>query len=746
MTLRVLIAYSGSSTYVSTTRDYLLALKRHSNLDVSYVHVTHDAALDFDINDFDVIFHSYCARLCYEGYVSQSYRSALQSFRGLKVLSVQDEYEQTNVLKRAIKELGFHVLLTCVPPDSLERVFPRSEFPALRFEKGLTGYMPDHLADACTRTIPLRDRPVHIGYRARKLPPYYGRLGYEKCLIGNRMRAICIERGIPHDISLDDGDRIYGNHWYEFLGSCRAMLGTETGSNLFDWDGSLKATYQQMVAARGGCEVDYEEFLPIIGDREQIVFMGDISPRIFECAVMRTPMILFRGRYSDMIEPDIHYLSLEKDFSNVDHVLDRLGDVAALTAMADRTYARLVTSADFGYRAFAERLGKLFFEELRRREDIQSNFAFRYGIGHSMESYANLETSLRAEYPTPEPYDRATFETRMGFGSIVVYVSEFERLHTTFDEQVFIFVKELNYLSSVLAKTLGLLLPIDPNLHQRLLSFSTEGPTTALESEIQLVQQQNLMHQRRQRLIVEKLRDKRTHNRTSLGKDLYDSAKERVEHLQIEIVQLNERYERIANSLRGLISLSEVLNLIEIVRSGLQQYLTEAARLTSVYEGYRLQGVCGDDPPQQLDITAGTAMRDRIETECANFLACKNSIADTLVRAFENDVSVPEITARSAISLSTSKQINEQWDAFKHWYEDYVRNTQELLRPRAPRAGIQAGVPSVVIRITLKVARRLWRLIPSQLRQKILSVGFPTAQRLLARFSDLGSNQKSLDS
>jgi hypothetical protein len=78
---RILVAYSITDTYVPTTLEYLLVLKYFTDYEVHYVHVTHDEWLDFDINDYDVIFQNYCARLCFDGYVSQHYQKALMNFR-----------------------------------------------------------------------------------------------------------------------------------------------------------------------------------------------------------------------------------------------------------------------------------------------------------------------------------------------------------------------------------------------------------------------------------------------------------------------------------------------------------------------------------------------------------------------------------------------------------------------------------------------------------------------------------------
>ena len=85
--------------------------------------------------------------------------------------------------------------------------------------------------------------------------------------------------------------------------------------------------------------------------------MAQISPRVFEAAALRTPMVLYTGGYSSLIEPGEHYIELKKDFSNVDAVLDRLRDTAGLEQMAERAYRRLVGSGEFSYARFIQLIG-----------------------------------------------------------------------------------------------------------------------------------------------------------------------------------------------------------------------------------------------------------------------------------------------------------------------------------------------------------------------------------------------------
>ena len=109
---------------------------------------------------------------------------------------------------------------------------------------------------------------------------------------------------------MDNASRIYGDAWFEFLGSSRTMLGCESGSNAFDFDGRLDEAIKAFTALHGR-RPTYQEFKDALDPLEAPFDVGQISPRVFECAMMMTPMILFRGRYSHAIQADVHYIPLE---------------------------------------------------------------------------------------------------------------------------------------------------------------------------------------------------------------------------------------------------------------------------------------------------------------------------------------------------------------------------------------------------------------------------------------------------
>jgi hypothetical protein len=84
-----------------------------------------------------------------------------------------------------------------------------------------------------------------------------------------------------------------------------------------------------------------------------------ITGRHAEAAATKTVQILFEGDYSGFFEPDVHYLALAKDFSNVDDVLARFRDDDHCREIAENAYR--VATEELTY----DRLLDRFLEALR---------------------------------------------------------------------------------------------------------------------------------------------------------------------------------------------------------------------------------------------------------------------------------------------------------------------------------------------------------------------------------------------
>jgi hypothetical protein len=334
--------YDPWSLETEFVRQHLLAIKRHSRHDVSYAAATFDRKVEFHLDLFDAIVIHFSVRMPLET-LSSDFVAAVSRFTGPKILLIQDEYDMPRRACFWIRKLGVNTVFTTVPEEQIELFYPHSEVPGVAFKRCLTGYVPDEFPDHVVK--PIRDRSLWIAYRGRKLPIWYGELCREKFRIGLRTKAICEARNIPHDIESDESKRIYGEAWFQFLCGTRAMLGTESGCNVMDAFGEIRGAVEAALAVKPQLSEEelYEQY---VAPHENNVHMNQISPKTFECIALKTGLVLFPGKYSNVIHPDNHFIALEKDFANVDDVLKRVSDAAFMEQMVDRAYEDIVLSGE----------------------------------------------------------------------------------------------------------------------------------------------------------------------------------------------------------------------------------------------------------------------------------------------------------------------------------------------------------------------------------------------------------------
>jgi hypothetical protein len=382
--LNVLILYHDGYTHIECTREHLTGFANRSRHKAFFLHADETRvrgdpnegmfqdygtawpqAFDFDVFDA-VVWHytlpAYRRAPKYEGdFLSEIIVDRLAAYDGLKVLFVQDEYDNTATTWAALRRAGIQLVMTVVPEPYVRYAYPQAETPGVEFISTLTGFVPDSANVLERYSRPLSERPLRLAYRGRVLPARYGELAREKAMIGTRMRELTLAHGVAADIEISEDKRIYGEDWYRFLASSRATLATESGSNVFDFDGSL-------AEAETAGEMAYEDFQTLhdLPAREGRVRMNQISSKVFEAIALRTALVCFEGGYSGVIQPWDHFIPLKKDFSNVGEVFAMLEDVPALEAMTERAHRDVIRSGRYSYQAFAERFDRILETRVAR--------------------------------------------------------------------------------------------------------------------------------------------------------------------------------------------------------------------------------------------------------------------------------------------------------------------------------------------------------------------------------------------
>ena len=170
---------------------------------------------------------------------------------------------------------------------------------------------------------PVEERPVDLGYRAFENHPDLGH--QERRELAERFLDAAGEYGLAVDISLDPSARFGEEGWAEFLNRCKGQLGSEAGGDYFELTDETPARVRAYLAERPAAPFAeiYERFFrgyanPVPGRA--------LSGRIVEAAGTKTLQILLEGEYGGYFQPDVHYVPLRKDFSNLDEAIAKFRD------------------------------------------------------------------------------------------------------------------------------------------------------------------------------------------------------------------------------------------------------------------------------------------------------------------------------------------------------------------------------------------------------------------------------------
>lgn len=372
---RVLLLCDDRRGHANTVLDHIDAFSRFSRHHVRTFNpksMKRSAALDLD--EFDVVVIHYSVVLSSPLFVAPHFFDKLRRFRGLKVQFIQDDYRWVDRATAAARNAGINVLFTVAPEPAAGKLYDAS-LPGVRRVQTLTGYVPDNLRDMPIR--PLSERAIDVGYRARDLPFWLGRLSREKAVIGQRFLELAPSRGVRCDIAWREHERIYGGQWIEFVSSSRATLGTESGASIADFDGSAELAVRAYLRTHPAAPFD-EVHAAVLQPYEGNVVVNVISPRVFEATSLGTALVMFPGEYSGIVSPGEHYIALAKDFSNLDDVVGQLKDDELVAAMTARARDYLIESGRWSYASFIGEFDRVVDEEARVKRGPSSSVRYRF--------------------------------------------------------------------------------------------------------------------------------------------------------------------------------------------------------------------------------------------------------------------------------------------------------------------------------------------------------------------------------
>ena len=234
------------------------------------------------------------------------------------------------------------------------------------------------------------ERAIDIGTRVARYLPHLG--DDDRNRIHDYFTSYGASRfGFKMDLS---NERMTRGEWADFLQSCRGTVSTEAGSWYLEKDDHtvesirgwarrrekrgytlgadsilnslvecmpsfsrpvLKAiknfglVKHELAAANDlSFEEVHEEFFKNYKKPE---FYGKcISSRHFDAVGTKTCQIMFSGRFNDILVAGKHYIALERDFSNIDEVIERFTDADHWKLIVDEAYESVMDQHTYHHR------------------------------------------------------------------------------------------------------------------------------------------------------------------------------------------------------------------------------------------------------------------------------------------------------------------------------------------------------------------------------------------------------------
>lgn len=266
----------------------------------------------------------------------------------------QDEYVNSDLLCDFFSDFGIDVLFTCFESHEWEKVYPKEITKVKHYNTTLTGYVDDIAAEKVKQfTMPHSERPIDIGYRARKLPFWLGEHGTIKWKITNVFENATRNTELVCDLSNNEKKAFLGDDWYVFLSNCRVVLGCEGGASLLDVDGKIRQAVELFVKQHPNSDFD-EVKRNCFQDFDNNIELFAISPRHFDASITRTTQVLVEGKYFGIFKPGVHYIEIKKDWSNISEVLDKVRDKSYCESIAENAYRDIILSKKYTYSAFVK--------------------------------------------------------------------------------------------------------------------------------------------------------------------------------------------------------------------------------------------------------------------------------------------------------------------------------------------------------------------------------------------------------
>jgi hypothetical protein len=236
----------------------------------------------------------------------------------------QDEFYKANELDRFFSSLNVNFIFGLIPAYEFRKIYPNSSkfssyFQVLPFyieKKEIPKYYKSY-----------ENRDLDLVYRAWAAEPWLGQTARDK-LNMLQVQDLLKEQLFKIDLSCSPDKQLENSDWLKLLANSKWTLVTPGGASISDPDGDLRNLYiKSRLPNKNIDDFDLAYKKLKFNEFDFSLDLSVITPRILEAAICGTALIAFPSRYNDKLLPGVHYFPLNRDFSNLNSLIEVLNDI-----------------------------------------------------------------------------------------------------------------------------------------------------------------------------------------------------------------------------------------------------------------------------------------------------------------------------------------------------------------------------------------------------------------------------------
>lgn len=333
--MKIAVLYSNHTPLLSYNDDWLesflnlkdLFIKKYNVLELS---LFQSQRILFEY-DYIVLLHSTNSN---SFTLPKLYRLGCLNFRKAKIIYfVGNEYKLMPEKINFAKINNIEYIVSQLPQDTAEWLYAKTNSKIISLPHALN-------CNIFKPTKSFEERSIDIGNRSYEYPWYLGDV--------DRIKTFDfldkLNFNLILDISTDPSKRFKREEWANFLNNCKFTIASEAGSSYLERDDKTRNLVNEYINKNpySNFENIYENFFQ--NYKGESINGKCISSRHFDAVGTKTCQILLEGRYNDILEPNIHYLELKKDFSNINEVIEKMKNPIHIKEIVDNAYEYVINN------------------------------------------------------------------------------------------------------------------------------------------------------------------------------------------------------------------------------------------------------------------------------------------------------------------------------------------------------------------------------------------------------------------